>query len=257
MKHKLAASKHAGPIMCAIGTAISLGGYAATYFGTRKSSEILIEHFKDTHPGQEVPSNIFTRYTFKDRIKLTWKAYVVSGVCAATGTGLIIGGQATTEKRAAVISSMLKTTQKELALQKEETAKAVGEEKAAEIDKAVEEKKEKEDQKTVESMGNKKILIVDGLTTIRVYDSWRNVRKKIDYMNSKLSDGSWDMLTYDEYIGELGFEDNESYSESPQEATNMAWGPDNLIQVYAQPRLNHMTGEMYLFLYHHHLPDCI
>lgn len=150
--------------------------------------------------------------TRKDVVKVAWKHYIPSALCAIAGTSAIIAGATMNKRKSAALTALYSVTNQTFQEYRTQTKQMVGDEKARELDKRTTERvvRNRESQYIINDVdyndfidktGNGTTIIKDEITGKVFMSSTRAVEKAIVKANRKIFTEGY--ITLNEWYSEL------------------------------------------------------
>lgn len=130
-------SKHRSDILIGSGIAGLVSSMILVHKGTVKAEGILWLNYIDRNEDLELTSDIHSKYTFKERVKMTWKCYIPGLVTAVPSIGMILGGQAINHKKETALITAYNLTEKAFQEYSDKTRELIGDKKEKEIKEAI------------------------------------------------------------------------------------------------------------------------
>lgn len=169
--------------------------------------------------------------TGKEIIKLCWKCYIPSIITACVSVPCIIIGNKVNNKRNAALAAAYTVAETSLQTFKEETAKAMTEEKFKELESKVSQRKIDEDiQKSSANVlvcGADETLFYEEYSKRYFKSDWNTLQRIVNELNSAAMAGR-DTITLSDWYSEIGLE-------SIMNSDNIGWnvynGPRNMLEI--------------------------
>ena len=159
----------------------------------------------------------------KELLGTVWKCYIPSAAATAVAVPCIFLGNSVNARRNAALAAAYSVAETSLEQYKHETAKAVGEEKAKEIEKNAQ-------TSTNVILGNNDelTLFMDEYSGRYFKSTWNNLLNSMNTLNARAINGR-DIITLSEWYDEIGLDRT---SESDDIGWSTVRGRDSLIDIH-------------------------
>ena len=204
--------KHSPEILTGLGVAGFITTVVLTVKATLKIEEILEEEkqkkVEELSKKVETPDEKYkieqeTKLTKAEIAKAVWKPVLPVAITGLASVGCVIGGISVSMRRTAAFAAAYKISQEALETYKEETAKAVGEEKANEITKKANEKAVNSNLNDgVEDTGLGDVTIYDSVVGKKFKSTWNRVEAAVNELNRQMLED--DYVTLNDFYNILG-----------------------------------------------------
>lgn len=189
--------KYKPELLMSIGISGFIAGSVLTVGATAKAVRLIDSEKK------QLKRNLTT----KEVVKLCWKCYIPPVIAMAASAPCIIIGNSINNKRNTALAAAYTLAETSLQTFKEETSKAIGDEKFKELEEKITQKKVEEapSKNTVVLSCDGDTLFYDEYSGRYFKSNWNTLQRIANELNAKAISGC-DVITLSDWYGEIGLD---------------------------------------------------